>query len=97
MGSLRNCLELQQFLPLTQPPTGFCSQKLLGFFLLVLESWTGGAGVGLRLLTPEMPFPNVGVGPAHSRSAPPTSLDGCGFLNSIVVRLPFSSISDVPE
>ena len=26
-------------------------------------------------------------------SAPPTSLDGCGFLKSMVVRLPFNSIS----
>ena len=25
--------------------------------------------------------------------APPTSLDGCGFFNSVVVRLPFNSIS----
>ena len=25
--------------------------------------------------------------------APPTRLDGCGFFNSIVVRLPFNSIS----
>ena len=26
--------------------------------------------------------------------APPTSLDGCDFFNSVVVRLPFNSISD---
>ena len=26
--------------------------------------------------------------------APPTSLDGCGFFNSVVVTLPLSSISD---
>ena len=30
-------------------------------------------------------------------SAPPTSLDGCGFFNSIVVRLPFNSFSDGSE
>ena len=30
-------------------------------------------------------------------STPPTSLDGCGFFNSIVVRLPFNSISDSSE
>ena len=30
-------------------------------------------------------------------SAPPTSLDGCGFFNSIVVRLPFNKISDGSE
>ena len=29
--------------------------------------------------------------------APSTSLDGCGFFNSIVVRLPFNSISDGSE
>ena len=29
--------------------------------------------------------------------APPTHLDGCGFFNSIVVRLPFNSISDSSE
>ena len=29
--------------------------------------------------------------------APPTSLDGCGFFNSIVVRLPFNFISDSSE
>ena len=30
-------------------------------------------------------------------STQPTSLDGCGFFNSIVVRLPFNSISDHSE
>ena len=30
-------------------------------------------------------------------SAPPTSPDGCGFFNSVVVRLPFSLISDGSE
>ena len=29
--------------------------------------------------------------------APPTSLDGCGFFNSVVVRLPFNKISDGSE
>ena len=29
--------------------------------------------------------------------APPTSLDGCGFFNPIVVRLPFNSIPDSSE
>ena len=28
---------------------------------------------------------------------PPTSLNGCGFFNSLVVRLPFNSISDGSE
>ena len=30
-------------------------------------------------------------------SAPPTSLDGCDFFNSIVIRLPFNLISDASE
>ena len=29
-----------------------------------------------------------------SISTPPTSLDACGFFNSVVVRFPFNSISD---
>ena len=34
-----------------------------------------------------------GTSPFHV-STPPTSLDGCGFFNSVVVRLPFNLISD---
>ena len=37
-----------------------------------------------------------GTSPFHI-STPPTSLDGCGFFNSVVVRLPFNSISDGSE
>ena len=54
--------------------------------------------MGLGLLSPEISLPNfypplVGVGPACSVSAPPpTSLDGRGFFNSVVVRLPFNLI-----
>ena len=40
--------------------------------------------------------PGWGTSPFYF-CAPPTSLDGCGFFNSVVVRLPFSLISDVPE
>ena len=35
-------------------PTGFCSQKLWGLIFLVLEPWTGGPGVGLGFLSPEI-------------------------------------------
>ena len=62
-----------------------------------------GAGVGPRLLTPEMCLlnfypPHVGLGtsPIHA-CAPHSGLDGCGFFNSIVVRLPFNFISDSSE
>ena len=62
----RNCLGLQKFLPPTQSSPGFCCQKLWALIFLPLEPW---AGVGPRLLVPEMSLPNlypphVGVGPA---------------------------------
>ena len=64
-----------------------------------MDTWARESGVGLGFLTPEISFPNfypqhMDVGPAHSASAPPTNLDGCGFFNSIVVWLPFNLISD---
>ena len=46
-------------------------------------------------IPPEFYPPQVNVGPACS--APTTSLDGWGFFNSIVVRLPFNLISDGSE
>ena len=39
-------------------PTGFCSQKLWGLIFLELESWPGGPGVCLELLTPEISILN---------------------------------------
>ena len=80
---------------------GFCSQKLWGLNFLALESWTGGLGVGLGLLAPKISLLNFyprgcGASP-FIVCTPPTTLDGCGFFNSIVVRLPFNSISDIPE
>ena len=85
-------------------PAGFCSQKLWGLIFLALEPWAGGPGVRLGLLTHETSLPNfyaphVGVGPA--RFTPllllPVWTDVVSFFNSVVVRLPFSEISDVPE
>ena len=57
--------------------------------------------MGLGLLTPKISLPNFyphgcGTTPFCLRT-PPTSLDGCGSFNSIVVGLVFSSISDIPE
>ena len=82
-------------------PAGFHSQKLGGLIFLALESWAGGPGVGLGLLAPKVSLLNFyprgcGVTP-FCVHAPPTSLDGCGFFNFIVVRLPFNSISDGSE
>ena len=84
-------------------PAGFCSQKLWGLIFWYWIPGLGGCGVGLGVLTPEISLPNfypphVDVGPAYSMSPPPpTSLDRCSFFNSVVVRLPFNSISDSSE
>ena len=74
-------------------PTGFHSQKLWGLSFLALEFLAGGPGVGRGLLPPEISLLNF----IHVAS-PPTSVNGCVFfLNSVVVRLLFNLISDVPE
>ena len=60
------------------------------------------SGMGLGLLTPEISLqnfylPHVGMGSAHSASAPllPVWMDVFFFFfNSVVVRLPFISIAD---
>ena len=77
----------------------FCSQ-LWGLIVLALESWTRG------LLWIELPTPQISLPSFYPRGCEAsqfqvhtlaTSLYGCGFFNSIVVRLPFSSISNDPE
>ena len=73
-------------------PTGYCSQKLWGLIFLEMEPWAGGPGVGWGLLTPKISLPNFyppcGCGiNLFCISAPPASLDGCGFSNSVVGRL----------
>ena len=83
-------------------PVGFCSQKLWSLISLALEPWAWGPGLGLGFLTPEISLPNfyplhMRVEPALSTSAPPNGVDGSGFFNSVVVRLPFNSISDGSE
>ena len=82
-------------------PSGFLIQNLWGLSFLALESWAAGPGVDLGLLAPKISLSNFyphrcGASPFHVYT-PPTSLGGCGFFNSIVVRLPFNLISDVPE
>ena len=69
----------------------------------MLEPWSGEPDVGLGFLVPEIPLlnfypPHMGMGPTHSESvpflpSPTTSLDIYGFFNSIVIRLPFKSVS----
>ena len=98
----RNCLVLQKFLPLTQ--------SLLDFTARIMGTYLPGTGtldwvVWCRTGTPwssdilpkfSSTTCECGTSLFHI-SVPPNSLDGCGFFNSIVVRLPFNSISDVSE
>ena len=77
-------------------PAGFPSQKLWGLIFMALESWTGGRDVGLGLLALKISLPNLypcdcGASPLHVH-VPPTSLDGCGFFNSLDARLAFNLI-----
>ena len=86
--------------PTVSSTTIFCNQ-MCRFVFLTLDPWPGRL-VWVWDSTPEESLlnfysPHVIMGPAHSTSAPPTSLDVCGFFNSIVVRLPFNSISDGSE
>ena len=78
---------------------GFCSQKLCGLIFLALEPWAGGSWCGSG--TPcSWNIPPKFLSTTHEWGtspfcifSPPTSLDGCGFFSSVVVRLPFNWIS----
>ena len=84
-------------------PTGFCSQKLYGLIFLVLEPWARGPGCGAGTpcswdILPEFLSTTCGCGTSlFCICSPPTSLDGCGFFNSLVVKLPLKSVSDGSE
>ena len=93
----RNRLELLKFLLLTQSPLVFAARS---FGDLSSCPWNPGQGGlvwgwdALLLRYPSKIFIHytwVWDQPIHV-SSPPTSLDGCGFFNSVVVRLPFNSI-----
>ena len=98
----RNCLGLQKFLPPIQSLLLFATRSCGD-----LSSWHWNPGLGslvwgwdsLLLRYPSWIFichmcvwdqPIIVC-------VPPTSLDGCGFFNSIVVRLPFNLIFDFSE
>ena len=99
---MTNCLGLQKFLPQLNP-LWFLQPEVVGTYL----PGTGTLGWGAwcvfetpcsRDIPPEFYPAHLCVGPAYCGSGPDsTSLDGCGFFNSVVVRLPFSFISDVPQ
>ena len=84
-------------------PTGFCSQMLWGLTFLVLRTWAGGALCEAGTphsqdIPPKFLSTTHGCGTRlFCVSTSPTSLDGWSFFNSIVVRLPFNSISDGSE
>ena len=94
-----NCLELQKFPLSTQFPLVFTARRYGN-----LSLWHGSPGLGAwcRAGTPcsqDIPpeflssIHGCGISP-FCVSTSPTSMDGCGFFNSIVVRLSFNSISD---
>ena len=91
----RNCLGLQRFLPtqsllVLQPEA--VGTYLPGTGTLGWGAWCGAGTPCSRDTPPEL------LSTTHGTSltqicGPPTSLDGCGILHSVVVRLPFNSIS----
>ena len=98
-----NCLGgLQQFLPLTQSPLVIAARShedLSSWHwntgTLVWASCCGDETLCSWGIPPEFLSTTCGYGTSpFCVSAPPTSLDECGFFNSVVVRHPFNSISD---
>ena len=80
-------------------PHWFLQPEVVGTYLpgtgiLGCGTWCGTGTPHSRDIPPESLSTTHGCGtsPFHI-CAPPTSLDGCGFFNSIVVRLAFDSIS----
>ena len=96
----RNCLGLQQPPLPTQYPLVFAARSCGD---LSSWHWNPGLGAWCGSVTPhlEISLPNFyprgcEASPFRVRT-PPTSLHGCSFFNSVVVRLPVNSISDVPD
>ena len=83
-----------------QSPLLFCSQNLWGLIFLALELWAGEPGYWAGTpcsfdILPEFTSTTHGCGSSLFHiCAPPTSLDGCGSFNSVVVRLPLKLSSD---
>ena len=62
------------------------------------EAWYGAGTPHSRHIPPELLSTTQAYGTSSFLiSASLTGLDGCPFFNSVVVRLPFSSISNAPE
>ena len=99
-GSLRgSAWDSRCFSSIDSIPASFCSQKLWGLIFLAQEPWAGrvwcGAGTPHSWqIPPQFLSTTCGCGTnLFCISASPTSLDGCGLFNSVVVGLPFNSIS----
>ena len=73
-------------------PCLFLHQKLWGLTFLALEPLLGGLVWGWDSLLLRYLF-RIFIHPAFLVFSPPPRLDGCGFFNAVVVRLPFSLIS----
>ena len=98
----RNCLGLQQFLPPTQSPLMFAARSYGDFSSWHWNLELSGLVWGwdpLLLRSPSRTFTHhVWMwGQPILCLCPSNSLNGCGFFNPIVVRLPFTSISDTFE
>ena len=84
-------------------PHWFLQPEFQGTFLPGTRAlgWGSLCGSGTpcsRDIPPEFVSNTCGCGTSpFCISAPPPSLDGCGFFNSTVARLPFNSISDGSE
>ena len=95
----RNCLGFQHFVPLTESLLVFAAESCGDLYSWHWNRWLWGLG----LLAPNISLlnfypPYVCEGPAYSVSAPSlTSLDGCDFFNSVVVRLTLNLVSDGSE
>ena len=95
----KNCLRLQKSLPLTQSPLFFAARS---FGDLSSWHWNPGLGAWCEDGTPhsqDIPLnplsTTCGCGTSlFHLSTLPASLDGCGFFNSLVVRIPFNTFSD---
>ena len=97
-----NCLGLQKFFyPLTSIHW-FLQPEVMGTYLPDTGNLAGGLVWGWISFSQDIPpkFLSTTCGCGTSLfciSVPPATLDGCGFFNSVVVRLPFDLTSDGSE
>ena len=81
----------------------FLQPEVVGTYLpgtgtLGWEAWCGTGTPCSQDIPPKFLSTIHGCGTSpFCVSTPPTSLDGCGFFNSVGVRLPFNLISDGSE